>query len=287
MAKAAKRAANVHTRICPVPREVWDVMVEAYRNHPSTASVQEAAGVGRRIARRAIQEGWPDSGLPAIVEIISGNKRAPTVMAEMAKLRQEWEDTAVTQGEAARMAAEQAMAARITMDTALRSMRLSQALAIELMTKLESGQVTLPEEVTPRVIKQITASLDASAALVKKAIEIERLRAGEPEAALGIQIGILLERCTEEELSTVAISGQLPSRMLDQRRTVLLQVSEQTAGEAKALGAKADGSEDASSFIAKATGEGLAGLDEEAAVLREATAALAEDESLLAEVADE
>jgi hypothetical protein len=209
-------------------------MLAAYRERATIKNVMEAGGVGKRVARRAVMEGWPDHNLPPFVELASSGT---SVHKEMARIRESWEDAATTQGEAARMAAEQAMAARVTMDSALQATRLSQKLAVEMMEKLERGECAFPDELTPKVVQQVVRSLDTSAAIVEKAIKIEKMRTGEPEAQLGIQIGIMLERCNEDELEIVIKTGHLPDRLLDQRRLIVATPDE--AGnieEARALG---------------------------------------------------
>lgn len=227
-----KRAPNL--RSCPITRSQWDKMLAAYRERATIKNVMEAGGVGKRVARRAVMEGWPDHNLPPFVELASSGT---SVHKEMARIRESWEDAATTQGEAARMAAEQAMAARVTMDSALQATRLSQKLAVEMMEKLERGECAFPDELTPKVVQQVVRSLDTSAAIVEKAIKIEKMRTGEPEAQLGIQIGIMLERCNEDELEIVIKTGHLPDRLLDQRRLIVATPDE--AGnieEARALG---------------------------------------------------
>jgi hypothetical protein len=214
-------------------RRQWDKMLAAYRDRPTVKHVMAAGDVGRRIARRAIMEGWPDLNLPAFVELAADGT---SVHKEMAKLRETWEESAVTQGEAARMAAEQAMAARVTMGSAMKAMRLSQCMADKMLEKIERGELAMPEELTPQVVRQVVASMDSAASIVKKAIEIEQARAGEPEANLGMQIGIMIERCSETELEDIIRTGHMPDRLLDQRRMVSSHLSDTSSAEAIALG---------------------------------------------------
>lgn len=211
-------------------------MLAAYRERPTIKNVMEVGGVGKRVARRAVMEGWPDHSLPPFIELASAGT---TVHKEMARIRESWEESATTQGEAARMAAEQAQAARITMASALQATQLSQQMAQQMMEKLANGECAFPEELTPKIVQQVVRSLDTSAAIVEKAIKIEKMRTGEPEAQLGIQIGIMLERCNDDELDLVITTGHLPDRLLDQRRLVIATPTE--AGdieEARARGEK-------------------------------------------------
>jgi hypothetical protein len=198
-------------------------MLVAYRERPTIKNVMAAGGVGKRVARRAVMEGWPDHSLPPFVELASAGT---TVHREMARIRESWEEAATTQGEAARMAAEQAMAARTIMASAMRSSLLIENMLTDLLQRVQNGESLLPEEITPKVVNQLMGAQTKLADAVKRAIEIEKLRVGEPEAQLGIQIGIMLERCTDDELEIVVNTGHLPDRLLDQRRLVVASITE-------------------------------------------------------------
>lgn len=224
------RRSIPNIRRSSITRTQWDKMLAAYRERPTIQSVM-AAGAGKRIARRAIMEGWPDLSLPPFIELLSSGT---SVHKEMAVMRETWQEAAVTQGEATRLAAEEAMAARVSMSAALQASRLAQGYASMLLKKLENGELSLPEEITPKVMQQIVMALDRSAAVVERAVRIERLRTGEPEATLGSSIIVLINQCKEDELESVIATGTVPSRLLDQRRRVIDAVSE-SAAEEKAL----------------------------------------------------
>ena len=70
-----------------VTRSQWDKMLAAYRERPTIKSVMAAGEVGKRIARRAVMEGWPDLSLPPFVEVVVSGS---TVHKEMAVLRESW-----------------------------------------------------------------------------------------------------------------------------------------------------------------------------------------------------
>jgi hypothetical protein len=182
----------------------------------------QAGGVGYKTAKRAISEGWPDLSLPPFAELQAGT----SVHKEMALTRESWEEAAITKGEAARQAAEEAMAARITMDAAIRSMRMSQGYAARILEKIEEGDALIPEKITPRIVLALVNAMNTAAGTVEKAMKIERMRQGEPEKILGIQIGMLIERCSLEELEATAATGDVPARVLGQREVVKTLVSE-------------------------------------------------------------
>ena len=116
-----RKGTTVRIGVSRISRPVWDKMLAAYRERPQIKHVMQAAGVGKKMARRAIMEGWPDHSLPPFVELEAGGT---SVHKEMAKLRETWQEAEITRGEAARQAAEKAMAARTTMAMAFQRIRL-------------------------------------------------------------------------------------------------------------------------------------------------------------------
>lgn len=215
--KGSAKPAKRRPKVCPITRKQWDDMYLAWRKRPSVQSVMDGGGVGRRIATRAINVGWPDASLPPFSELLKGS---PSVHREMQAYREQWEEAALQKGEAARQAAEEAMAARISMSAALKASRMAQGYAAQVLEKLEQGQAYIPDDITPKVIYQIVRSLESSATVVEKAMKVEQMRASKPEEVLGIEIGILLERCTDDELNVVTKSGHLPARIVSQRKAI-------------------------------------------------------------------
>jgi hypothetical protein len=206
-------------------------MLAAYRERPTIKSVMAAGGVGKRIARRAVMEGWPDLSLPPFIELMSSGT---TVHKEMAVLRESWEEAAITKGEAARQAAEEAMAARLAMKSAIQSAQLAHQYAEKVLGLLNNVELSV-EDVTPKLVYQLVRTMESSNATLEKAMKIEQMQMGKPEQVLGIQIGILLERCNDSELEVVVTTGELPSRILDQRKRVIEAVSEESKAEQRAL----------------------------------------------------
>ena len=210
-------------RLSVIDRETWDRMLEAYKEKPVAKHVELTAKVGRRVAFRAIHEGWPIISLPPFKDIISGKVGARAFMIQ--KIQKQASQDALTsptqrdiaKSEAAKQAAEEALAARATMSNAIKIMRMNQAITEKLLEQIDRGDIPIPEDVTPKLLFQLTKSMDTAAAIVQKAIDIERTRIGEPDQVLGIQIGVLLEACSEDELSRVMLTGEIPRRLLDQR----------------------------------------------------------------------
>lgn len=219
---APKKRTNV--RRSPITRSKWDKMLAAYRERPTIKNVALAGDVGTKTAKRAIREGWPDLSLPPFIELATSGTN---VHKEMAVYRESWEEAAMTKGEATRRAAEEGMAARITMDAAVRSMRMTQGYAERVLEKIDNGDLLIPEKITPRLVGSLVRSMESAANIVEKAMRIERMRAGEPEAVLGIQIGMMLERCNEEELEYVMRTGAIPARIIGQREAATQAVKEE------------------------------------------------------------
>lgn len=225
------RRSSPNLRNYSVTRSQWDKMLAAYRERPTIKSVMAAGGVGKRIARRAVMEGWPDLSLPPFIELMSSGT---TVHKEMAVLRESWEEAAITKGEAARQAAEEAMAARLAMKSAIQSAQLAHQYAEKVLGLLNNVELSV-EDVTPKLVYQLVRTMESSNATLEKAMKIEQMQMGKPEQVLGIQIGILLERCNDSELEVVVTTGELPSRILDQRKRVIEAVSEESKAEQRAL----------------------------------------------------
>jgi len=224
-------------RRSPITRKLWDKMLAAYRERATIKHVCEKAGVGRKMATRGIREGWPEMGLPSFVEALGtkGNS-GTTVHREMAATRANWEDTAMEQGEAARQAAEEALAARTIMKSSLDALKKLERYANKVLDAAASSGI--PEEITPKHVQQVVSALERVTAITERAIRIERMRATEPEQILGAILGQLLERCDQQDLLFVVQTGHMPSHLVDQRRTVMAQIA--TGGETDAEAAALD-----------------------------------------------
>jgi hypothetical protein len=216
-----------------VSHEQWEEMLAAYRDEPTIKHVMETTGVGKRVARRAIQDGWPEYGMTAFREL---DHSPVATVREVARLRQHHEDQMMVSSEATRMAAERTMAARIVMDAALHSMRLSQGYAEAALKELTDRNFPMPEDLGPKHVAQIVKALKDSSIVVKTAMEIMREHTGKSEDTINLDIVALIGRCADEELEGVAETGELPARILDHRALVRAQLatSDLSDGEAAA-----------------------------------------------------
>lgn len=203
-------------------RRAWDEMLMAWRQRPTVRYVSKRCMIGEATVKRAVHEGWPSLGLPPLAELATGSN----VHFEMAVQRESWAERAIVEGEAARQAAEEALAARTVMRVGLDTLKKSQTFLDKCMKRLdEAGEDGLPETITPKVLLQLVTATEKSTGIVERAMKLERMRAGEPEMVMGIVIGQMIERLSDSELLEVIESKAMPSRLVDQRRTVLAQLS--------------------------------------------------------------
>jgi hypothetical protein len=109
---------------------------------------------------------------------------------------------------------ESAFAARISMSLAAKTARTAEFLAREYLKMIEDGQVELPEKIRPEHLFLLAKIADTASNAVHKALQTERLRAGQPETIAGAHISALLVGATAEELKQVVTTGLLPARMM-------------------------------------------------------------------------
>ena len=213
-----------------VTRVQWDKMLAAFRENPTVANLMREAGVGRKMAKRAIFDGWPERALPPFVTLTTG---MTTIHKEMAKLNN-WDDADIVREEAAKQGAREAHASFTLMSSAIRMLDLNMKQAALVIEKLEQGALRFPEdgEIGPKYIYQLTKSMDTAGALVQKALEVERKRLGEPEEILGAQFIQIFNMCSMDELDDVIKTGTLPDRLMDARvrseEDTIIDIEEQT-----------------------------------------------------------
>jgi len=219
-----------------IDRSLWDKMLSAWHERPSQRHIiDECEGVGRTIAKQAIQVGWPDQGFPPFMDLSKGSE---SVLKKVAKTRQTWEDSALVQGEATRQAAEEAMAARTVMGAGMRTLSHIETYIGTMMEKLsEQEDAGLPEDIGPKEIKDALGMLSQSTGIIERAMKLERMRMGEPEEVLGITIGMMIERVPLDQLRTVALTGHMPAEFTGQRQTIMARIAAtgETDAEARAL----------------------------------------------------
>lgn len=198
-------------------RSEWDRMLAAYRECPSDSFVANATGIGIKIVKRAIGLGFPEFGWPPFSQLVNS---PTTVHKELIALQESWDVAIAAKNESAKQAAQEALAARIGMASAMKCAQMTHTFVEKVLQKMDADDFEVPEELTPKVIYQLAKALETTNNVLAKAIEIQDKRAGAPENTLGTVVIDLLERCSDAELEAVASKGELPARVTGQKRVV-------------------------------------------------------------------
>lgn len=113
-----------------------------------------------------------------------------------------------------RRSGEEAAAARISLRSAVQIAALVGHMSERLIEGLETGTVQIPLDLDSATIGRLASAADAATGAVERALRLERVRQGEPERIIGVQIGALLDKCSDDELDYVKRTGRLPSRVV-------------------------------------------------------------------------
>lgn len=217
-----------------VTPEKYSRMLKAFMEleQPTPSKIAEHAQVGHTMVKRALKEGWPKLGLPPLSEAAAMMKDPNEVHAQMSGMAEAKKAIVknlfgplpgapaaapVPQAaidEAKVRQAELGMASRVSMSLAVKSARAVEALAEQLLLRLEAGEIDLPDEIRPEHIFLLAKAADTAAAAVNKSVKTERLFNGQPEEVAGSHVVALIAGATPEELKLIAETGQLPLRLL-------------------------------------------------------------------------
>ena len=197
----------------PITEELYDSLLRAFREAPGNASyAARLSGCDRRMAKRGWEQGWPafDWAKPirVMLEREKEAARSQRIQAEreiQAKDRGERErarqDAIKTTGEEAR-AVQQLRGNALGLGTITSKMLLAMIpLAERMKVTLESQAVT-PRECA-RLIKDLSYITRHASEVTKNALEMERLRLGEPTSVLGVRIEEMSPADAVKELSNV------------------------------------------------------------------------------------
>jgi hypothetical protein len=138
----------------------------------------------------------------------------------LARTRLEWEDAKLRSvsersiaADGMKRSADEAAVARQTLHNIMTLGTIMGFIADKILQKVLAGNIEIPDMVSPKLLASLAHSADRLTSATETAIKIEHGRAGEPEAVLGVQIGVLLDGCSDEELVHVKMTGQLPRRL--------------------------------------------------------------------------
>lgn len=201
---------------------------------PTIDELATAAEVGKAMVKRALKEGWPKLGLPPLSDAAKNMIDPVHVHAIMNGMHEEKKQiiqnlfgslpgalanvntpTPLTaKEEAAQRAAETGVAARIAMSGAVNAARSIEALSALFLKKIQDGEIEIPDQIRPEHLFLLARAADTAAGAIHKAVQTERLRNGQPDAIVGQHIVALIADATPEELKIIAITGQLPPRLM-------------------------------------------------------------------------
>ena len=250
MAKPKQDRRQAH-----IDPEQWQDMLMVYRQQGTEAALCREFQVSRRIATRAVNEGWPAQSLPPFRELLKNAKprkkvsrkpsaeakpvippglvaaappKTPTQAllpqptfgalapsAEEDGLQRMAWEDVLGDPSTLQHAGKEALASRLAMNGAMQSAQLTQGYATTLLRSLENGTVPMPEDITPQLIQKLVRSIESYNKVIREAIRIGRMQSGTIEDNSGAQLGAILDGCTDEELEFVLVEGILPARLTD------------------------------------------------------------------------
>jgi len=196
-----------------ITRELYDMLLTAYRESPGNASnAARYAGVGRRFARRAWDTGWEKHPWARpIMDVITDEQSESRAMRGAERLA-EYRDAAKMRDMARTDAIEQRAAESRTLKMArgasmallnatLNALRAAQPLS-ERMAEMNT------DDVDPKTVIQLVervARLTGTATQTAHAVmRMERLHMGEPETIVGVDLGSLSDDDLRRELREIS-----------------------------------------------------------------------------------
>lgn len=188
----------------------WQQAYTAWAERPNVDYVAAITGLPKVTVKRLIDHGAPEIAAPAMRRIPLDPIRVQQAMTT----RRAQELSVPVQDETIGRAADEASAARAVLRA---SLRIAQSLAItaeKTLKLVESGKITLEGELTIDHLLRLTRAVEGANNAVHRAMQIDRLRTGQPETVLGLQVGLMLDGLSDEELVRVRADEKLPARLL-------------------------------------------------------------------------
>lgn len=221
-------------------RERWAQIERAWREQPTQRHIETTCKLGPRLAYQAIHAGFPEIGAAPLKVAAATSVEVFDAMAK----RTQQAGTLAARKEAARQAADEATAARAILRSAASSAQVVASFAEEILGAVERGEMKLGP-VTPGSILRLVTAVEKASSAVEKALKIERMRTGQPDTVVGLQIVGLMDQCSPEEMAFTARTGQLPPRLLGLAGAGADFVVDTTAGPVQPVPNPADVTEQA------------------------------------------
>lgn len=235
--------------------QTWRTILELYcidkRLRGLTILAQER-GISWRVVRQAYNFGWPELRMPPLVDIEVKQEEIDRILGEVESRAQEEIDLrgqaraeAIEVGhqvaieaqlrernaalhrqgkdpriEEARRKAQEIKATKGALEAAMQAVLAAKLYGREILKLVEGGQMDLPAKVDARAITSLARAVNVSTGALERAVRVERLRSGRPAEVVGVQIGLLLETATDDELGEIQRTGRIPPRILGLSRAV-------------------------------------------------------------------
>lgn len=208
--------------------EKYSAMLKVYVENPhaTVKAIYEAAGVGRPMATRALNLGWPELNLPALVEAPAAFTDPEVVKAHMTTMQEkekaivasvfatEIDPVTAVLDEENEIKKEKQGAARLASSITVKAAKNLEKLIDHYQELIEAGAIDLPDTLRPEHLFALIKASDIAAKAIHTALSTEKLVTGKEATVAGAQITNLLIGATPEELRQVALTGHLPPRLL-------------------------------------------------------------------------
>jgi protoporphyrinogen oxidase len=123
-----------------------------------------------------------------------------------------------------RRSAGEAAIARVALHNCMNIGAAMSILTEKLLDAIANGDVKLPRELSPKYLGSLANSIDKLTSAMERAVKMEKGRAGEPQNIIGVQIGVLLDGCSDDEIDEVIKTGTLPERIRMTGKTNVIDV---------------------------------------------------------------
>lgn len=201
--------------------EDWIKVYDTFATTGAPHEITKITGLKINQVNHLLQRGVVRLGLPAIKEhavdyaevnlrlakhgLESSNSLGATNKSQLPEVQQ-----AVTDRVAKEAAAAQGM-----LNAAMSSTNLFSRYLEEVNNTVLSGnaEFALPAKITLEHLTKLAQAADKLASSLDRAVRLSRLTAGEPESNIAMEVSLLVNRLTTEELRIYVDTGHLPPRL--------------------------------------------------------------------------
>jgi hypothetical protein len=195
----------------------WDLVYDAYQYSGDIDTIVELTDLKRQEVEHLLNIGLLRLQLPAIRDH-AVNK---------AQLERDIQRVRDEQSQALALPqTQQAIQERVTQETAavqkalgitIMGNDLLNAYATKLQEMLANQLITMPETITPELIKHFVSALETHSRTLERIVKLQRLNQGQATDIVTQQIVGLIASCTTEELEEAEKHGRLPPTIVPTR----------------------------------------------------------------------